>query len=122
MPNMSRRSFLGSSAVAGLGIAAAGTLAKTATAEEVVNNAPVANVIKSVDTSKLMPEELGLEWNEYKATCGPLYPGYPHYDEYLTWVKDKLTEYGYTMQLSFTGNTFTKERAILQDILDNNIV
>ncbi len=37
-------------------------------------------------------------------------------------IENKLTEYGYTMQLSFTGNTFTKERAILQDILDNGDV
>lgn len=37
-------------------------------------------------------------------------------------IENKLTEYGYTMQLSFTGNTFTKERAILQDLLGSGDV
>jgi len=32
-------------------------------------------------------------------------------------IEKKLTEYGYTMQLSFTNNTFVKERSILEDIL-----
>lgn len=34
-------------------------------------------------------------------------------------IESKLTEFGYTMQLSFTNNTFTRERAILQDLLEN---
>ena len=42
----------------------------------------------------LMTMEEGENWNAYKATLGPLYPGYPNFDKYMNWLKNKFTEYG----------------------------
>ena len=42
----------------------------------------------------LMTAEEGRKWHEYKATCGPIYPGYESFDNYMNWMKDRLAEYG----------------------------
>ena len=42
----------------------------------------------------LMTREEGTQWHEFKAQQGPLYPGYPGYDIYLNWLKDRLAGYG----------------------------
>lgn len=97
--DLTRRNFVGAgaAAVAGLGVAGAVNVA-SARAEEaasedlLVRGSTTAD--GKIDPSLVMPEELGTEWHEYKATCDPLYPGYTHYDEYLNFIKDKLTEYG----------------------------
>ncbi len=99
--DMTRRNFVGASAAvaAGLGAAAALTAPMAAKAEEaaegavlLVNGSTTAD--GKIDPSLAMPAELGREWHEFKNTCDPLYPGYTHYDEYLNYIKDKLTEYG----------------------------
>ena len=47
-----------------------------------------------VDKTLLMTAEEGTAWHEFKASCGPLYPGYPYFNKYMNWVKDRLVEYG----------------------------
>ena len=37
----------------------------------------------NLDRSLLMTQAEGLQWHEYKATLGPLYPGYPNFDVYM---------------------------------------
>ncbi len=94
----SRRSFVKAGAaaasVAGLMGVAGSAFAEEAAEAHVEAAAPSALNLTPIDESLLMPEELGQEWHEFKDSCGPLYPGYPHFDEFLTFVKDKLTEYG----------------------------
>ena len=106
MENVSRRGFLGVSAVAGLGLAASGIIASSsAAAEEGVAETGYkicAYDLTPIDPEKVMPAELGQEWHEFKDSCGPLYPGYPHYDEYLDWVEQKLVEYGCVDKLEHT--------------------
>ena len=47
-----------------------------------------------VNTALLMTAEEGTAWHEFKSTCGPIYPGYPSFDRYMNWMKDRLAEYG----------------------------
>ncbi len=47
-----------------------------------------------VDRSLLMTAREGRRWHEYKASMGPLYPGYPNFDIYMNWLKDRFAEYG----------------------------
>ena len=47
-----------------------------------------------LDRSLLMTEAEGLKWHEYKATLGPLYPGYPNFDIYMRWLQERFKEYG----------------------------
>ena len=98
---MTRRSVVGAGAVATAGMAAAAALTAPVAAKAegtaegavlLVNGSTTAD--GKIDPSLAMPAELGREWHEYKNTCDPLYPGYTHYDEYLNFIKDKLTEYG----------------------------
>lgn len=42
----------------------------------------------------LMTEAEGLSWHEFKATLGPIYPGYESFDKYMTWMRERLHEYG----------------------------
>lgn len=42
----------------------------------------------------LMTQEEGTLWHEFKATLGPIYPGYDSFDTYMNWLKDRLAEYG----------------------------
>ena len=98
---MTRRGFVGA---AGIGMAAAGVVgamgvsANAARAEETADPAELVNGSTTaegkIDPALVMPSELGREWHEFKAGCYALYPGYTHYDEYLNYIKDKLTEYG----------------------------
>ena len=98
---MTRRGFVGA---AGIGMAAAGVVgamgvsANVARAEETADPAELVNGSTTaegkIDPALVMPSELGREWHEFKAGCYALYPGYTHYDEYLNYIKDKLTEYG----------------------------
>ena len=98
---MTRRGFVGA---AGIGMAAAGVVgtmgvsANAARAEETADPAELANGSTTaegkIDPALVMPSELGREWHEFKAGCYALYPGYTHYDEYLNYIKNKLTEYG----------------------------
>ena len=100
MENVTRRSFLKGSvsaaALAGLGLAVVNASVNQASAGVIDENGLKVNAydLDEIDPEKLMPAELGYEWHAYKDACGPLYPGYPHYDEYLDWVEQKLTEYG----------------------------
>lgn len=98
---MTRRGFVGA---AGIGMAAAGVVgamgvsANAARAEETAYPAELVNGSTTaegkIDPALVMPSELGREWHEFKAGCYALYPGYTHYDEYLNYIKNKLTEYG----------------------------
>lgn len=98
---MTRRGFVGA---AGIGMAAAGVVgamgvsANAARAEETADPAELVNGSTTaegkIDPALVMPSELGREWHEFKAGCYALYPGYTHYDEYLNYIKNKLTEYG----------------------------
>lgn len=98
---MTRRRFVGA---AGIGMAAAGVVgamgvsANAARAEETADPAELVNGSTTaegkIDPALVMPSELGREWHEFKAGCYALYPGYTHYDEYLNYIKNKLTEYG----------------------------
>lgn len=49
-----------------------------------------------VNRELLMTIEEGSAWHEYKATLGPLYPGYENFDLYIDWLKDQFAEYGCT--------------------------
>lgn len=94
---VSRRDLLKAGGIAGL--ATAGVAALPALASEKADKAANADASEQIDLHKvnpdyLMTEDEGREWHEYKATLGPLYPGYEHFDEYLNFIKDKLTEYG----------------------------
>ena len=42
----------------------------------------------------LMTAEEGLAWNGFKATLGPLYPGYESFDRYMNWLKERFAEFG----------------------------
>lgn len=105
--SVSRRDLLKTSAGAAVGLGVAGALGATMACAQEASASQAKDAVAGtsaskgapagltpIDESLLMPEELGQEWHEFKASCGPLYPGYEHYDEYLTFIKDKLTEYG----------------------------
>ena len=49
-----------------------------------------------VDKELLMTAEEGTEWHEFKASLGPIYPGYDSFEPFLNWVKEKLEGYGCT--------------------------
>lgn len=96
---MTRRNFMGAtfaaagSVAAGLGLAHQVSPAKAEEAATIlVNGATTAK--GKIDPALVMPAELGREWHEFKEYCGCLYPGYEHYDEYLTFIKDTLEAYG----------------------------
>ena len=90
---MSRRGFIQASGMVGaVGAMAAVSAAPAMAAED--EGAEGQIDLWKVNPDWLMTEDEGREWHEYKATLGPLYPGYEHYDEYLNFIKDKLTEYG----------------------------
>ena len=42
----------------------------------------------------LMSSELGLNWHQFKAELGPIYPGYESFDRYMNWMKTQLQNYG----------------------------
>lgn len=50
--------------------------------------------LKQIDPLLLMTREEGTAWHEFKATLGPIYPGYESFDIYMNWLKEKLTIYG----------------------------
>lgn len=48
---------------------------------------------------KITPENLmtpseGLSWHEFKASLGPMYPGYESFDTFMNWMKAQLEGYG----------------------------
>ncbi|MBR0086593.1 MAG: hypothetical protein IJL98_02510 [Lachnospiraceae bacterium] len=49
-----------------------------------------------IDKTLLMQTEEGTAWHEFKASLGPIYPGYESFDVFLNWVKEKLEGYGCT--------------------------
>lgn len=105
MQSISRKGFLGTTAAAaaGLGLmglagaagaseAASGEAAQAEGSVDLVRGSTTAD--GKIDPALAMPAELGREWHEFKDGCYALYPGYTHFDEYLNYIKDKLTEYG----------------------------
>lgn len=42
----------------------------------------------------LMTQAEGLKWHEYKATLGPLYPGYENFDVYMDWLRARFRDMG----------------------------
>lgn len=47
-----------------------------------------------IDQALLMTKEEGYNWHDFKAGLGPIYPGYPSFNIFMNWLKDKLSAYG----------------------------
>lgn len=47
-----------------------------------------------VKTDDLMTMEEGRAWHEFKASLGPIYPGYESFDRFMSWVRERLEGYG----------------------------
>ena len=146
MENITRKGFLTATAVAGLGLTHAASSAiasekkdvqtstKKETSAAAEGEAHATSVdagkpgrvapatasafdLTPIDESKLMPEDLGQEWHEFKASCGPLYPGYENWEKYLDYIEEKLTEYGCVDKLE---NSWDIESYIVDDWPDHD--
>ena len=47
-----------------------------------------------INKALLMTAEEGTAWHEFKATLGPLYPGYDSFYTYMDWLKQQFASYG----------------------------
>ncbi len=47
-----------------------------------------------VDGNLLMTIDEGIEWHKFKASLGPLYPGYENFYIYMDWLKEQFASYG----------------------------
>ncbi|MBQ3864900.1 MAG: hypothetical protein II781_03575 [Clostridia bacterium] len=50
--------------------------------------------MKKINPAYLMTAEEGRQWNAFKATLGPIYPGYESFDTYMHWLRERFAEYG----------------------------